>query len=156
MIHMVKNLCPGRRIKPAGWLWARPGRRKHALDRLNVMKYLTLCLWFALLGCGCSKSTSAGSERQIRQWVPVGTSLASARQILEQHEFACTVDSYTSLAMMQDDLDRVRWKAGIIREGRFEAVTNISHVNFKNQHWAGRLTLIDDRNEGILSLSPQH
>src|SRR5262249_10015680 len=41
----------------------------------------------ALLGCASSDSAKFGS--QIRQWVPIGTPVADARQIMEYRAFEC-------------------------------------------------------------------
>jgi hypothetical protein len=70
-------------------------------------------------------------SRQIQQWVPVETSLASARQIMERHQFTCSVDSYDNLKTMTNDPEAFIWTTGIIRDGKFEAVTNITNLNCK-------------------------
>jgi len=38
----------------------------------------------------------AKSRVQIESWVPIGTSLADARQIMEQHNFTCAVMTNSS------------------------------------------------------------
>jgi len=83
---------------------------------------------FALFGCARSDSDNPASQmnRQIREWVPPGTSLAVARQIMEQHQFACTVASYDSKAAMPPGADTLRWDTGIIRDGKPESVTNFT------------------------------
>ena len=92
------------------------------------MKLPPFILMFALFGCARSDSDNPASHtsRQIEEWVPPGTSLALARQIMEQHQFACTVASSDSKAAMPPGTDTIRWDTGIIRDGKPESVTNLS------------------------------
>ena len=92
------------------------------------MKLPPFILMFALFGCARSDSDNPASHtsRQIEEWVPPGTSLALARQIMEQHQFACTVVSYDSKAAMPPGADTLRWDTGIIRDGKPESVTNLT------------------------------
>lgn len=103
----------------------------------------------ALFGCGRSESPADRLSRQIQEWVPVGTPLASAQQILEQHQFSCSVDSYTNNeAMLRDHQDYFPFTSGIIRDGKFQAVTNVSILHFKNQNSDGTLTIVNGQNTG--------
>jgi hypothetical protein len=95
------------------------------------MKILPFMLVVALVGCGRSDDpgvpqTTSYMERQIQEWIPAGTPLAVAMQIMEQHHFACRVASYDSKAAMPPGSGTIRWDTGIIRSGKAAAVTNLS------------------------------
>src|ERR1039458_1024591 len=94
------------------------------------MKTLTLILLLALIGCSRSESPSQKASKQIQQWIPPETSLASARQIVEQHGFTCSIVSYDSIGAITNDPDAIQWtKEFMLRNGKTEAVTNISVLN---------------------------
>jgi hypothetical protein len=125
------------------------------------MKILPFALMLVLIGCSPSEDQTTRMSRQIREWVPVGTSLVSARQILEQHQFTCSVDSYTNLeAMMREPL-AIQWKplwtAGSFKNGKIEAVTNISilHCTGTDNGKTYRITMPTSNGEidGYLSMS---
>jgi hypothetical protein len=65
-------------------------------------------------------------SQQIQAWVPSGTSLAAARRIMEQHEFTCAVASYDSKAAMPPNSDTIMWDNGVFRNGKAEALTNLT------------------------------
>jgi hypothetical protein len=90
------------------------------------MKFLPFILIFALAGCSQPENPATQLSHQIQEWVPAGTPLASARQIMEQHQFACTVSSYDSKSAMPSGSDTIRWDTGIIRDGKPAALTNLS------------------------------
>jgi hypothetical protein len=113
------------------------------------MKYLPFILMLALFGCERTESPADGLSRQIKEWIPVGTPLASAQQILEQHQFTCSVDSYTNKEeMLHDHQDYFPFTTGIIWDGKFQTVTNVSNLHFKNQNSQGTLTIVNGRNTG--------
>ena len=90
------------------------------------MKFLPFILMFALAGCSQPENPATQMSHQIQEWVPAGTALASARQIMEQHQFACTVGSYDSKAAMPPGSDTIRWDTGVLKDGRYAALTNLS------------------------------
>lgn len=59
------------------------------------MRTITLIMLLALTGCSHSSPPLSGepaqAASQIQSWVPVGTPLADARRIMEQHQFTCSV-----------------------------------------------------------------
>lgn len=93
------------------------------------MKLLPFILMFVLAGCSQPESPATQMSHQIQEWVPAGTSLAAARQIMEQHQFTCTVGSYESKAAMPPGSDTIRWDTGIIRNGKPAALTNLTLLN---------------------------
>ena len=102
------------------------------------MKLLTFILMLALVGCGSRESRDKQTAQQIRQWVPQWTSLQTTRQIMEQHQFACSIISYDSVAQMtnspdKDDreLDSV-WTRFHDQKGQPETVTNVTHLECKS------------------------
>ena len=91
------------------------------------MKTLTLILLLGLIGCSRSESPAQKASKQIQQWIPTGASLASARQIVEQHGFTCSIISYDSIEAITNDPDAIQWtKEFILKNQKTEAVTNIS------------------------------
>lgn len=92
-----------------------------------------------------------------REWVQVGTSLAGAREIMEQHHFACSVNSYNSKAEMPNDPSAIRWDSGIIVNGRNVPVTNISELNCKGPDsgtaYSVTLTAINNQIDGTITVS---
>jgi hypothetical protein len=90
------------------------------------MKLLPFILIITLIGCSRTESPTHRINRQIQQWIPEGTSLASARQILEQHQFTCSVVSYDNIEAITNNPDAVKWATLFAKT---EAVTNISLLN---------------------------
>ena len=124
------------------------------------MKVLPFILMFALIGCVRRDNPATQMSRQIQRWVPAGTSLAAARQIMEQHHFTCTVDSYDSKAAMPPGADTIRWDTGIFRNGRFGALTNLSLLNCSHSHTNGgvfdyeaTLTVLNGETDGGVGVS---
>ena len=52
---------------------------------------LVLILAFGWFAVGCISSNPTKFDEEVRQWVPVGTSLADARHIMEHHGFECVL-----------------------------------------------------------------
>ena len=85
---------------------------------------------------------------QISQWVPNGTPIASARQIMEQHQFVCSVVSYTNAEQMAGSADAVFWKTIVTRNGQHFAVTNISYLECKTPQCDITFTVINGEVSG--------
>jgi hypothetical protein len=64
-------------------------------------------------------------SRQILELVPIGTPLEGARRTMTQHQFSCSVDSYTSPAEMSNS---AIWDAPFVKNGQRLAVTNVSRL----------------------------
>jgi hypothetical protein len=63
------------------------------------MKIVALAIVLAAGGCAHNEKLSeqpAQAASQIQSWVPVGTSLADAQHIMQQHHFACSVMTNSS------------------------------------------------------------
>ena len=90
------------------------------------MKTLPFILLLALIGCSHSESPAQKASKQIQQWIPAGTPLASARQIVEQHGFAYSIISYDSMEAITNDPDAIQWAREFRLSHKTEAVTNIS------------------------------
>ena len=82
----------------------------------------------ALVGCSRTENPATKMSHQVHQWVPDGTPLVAARQIMEQHQFTCTIDSYTNQAAMYDSA-KGQWK-DIVFDYWNSTVTNISILKF--------------------------
>ena len=66
---------------------------------MRAMKILALAFILAASGCARGDKLSeqpAQAAAQIQIWVPVGTSLADARHIMEQHQFKCSMMTNSS------------------------------------------------------------
>src|SRR5208283_4336756 len=107
------------------------------------MKLLPFILMFALAGCSQPDNPAKQMSHQIQEWVPAGTSLASARQNMEQHQFACTVGSYDCKAAMPPGSDTIRWDTGIIRDGKPAALTNLSLLTCNRTETNGRVLVYE-------------
>ena len=99
------------------------------------MKTLPFILLVALLGCSHSESPNPATRmsQQLQQWVPKGTPVSTARQLMEQHQFVCTVGSYDSRAAMPPGSDQGWWAVGsfITSDGKTVPVTNITILTCK-------------------------
>ena len=115
----------------------------------HVMKILPFILLFALMGCGHSESQSRRLSEQISQMVPDGTSLASARQIMEQRKFACSVVSYDKVEQITNSADAILWTTFVVRDGLRQAVTNISHLECKSSRCQVTFTLLNGATTGF-------
>lgn len=117
------------------------------------MKTLLIILSFCLLGCGCSKQRHTMGD-QILQWIPFGTSLESARQIMEQHQFTCTLVSYDRVEQMTNNPDAVLWKTMVVRNDQRFAVTNVSYLECKKEQWDYTLTLVNGETRALTGGGP--
>ncbi|MDR3457570.1 MAG: hypothetical protein P4N60_09000 [Verrucomicrobiae bacterium] len=122
------------------------------------MKALPFILLLVLVGCNRSgqEVMLAQTSAQVRQWVPTGASLTTARQTMEQHQFSCTVTSFASLEQMQ----RVRpkeigiWQEKVIRDHVIQAVTNVTYLECKQDHLVVLLQVVNGETMGIFSAQP--
>jgi hypothetical protein len=112
------------------------------------MKILPFILLVALTGCSHPESRAQKMGEQISQWVPDGTPLASARQIMEQHQFTCSVASYTNAEQMAGSADAVLWSTIVTRDGQHFPVTNISHLECKTPQCDITFTVINGEVSG--------
>ena len=64
------------------------------------MKILALAILFTAASCAHRPAPlsdkPAQAESQIQSWVPVGTPLADAQRIMQQHNFTCSVSTNSS------------------------------------------------------------
>jgi hypothetical protein len=63
------------------------------------MKTLALALVLVVAGCARNErlpEQSTVATSKIRGWIPVGTSLADARRIMEHHHFTCSIMTNSS------------------------------------------------------------
>ncbi|MGH7954240.1 MAG: hypothetical protein ACREFE_20285 [Limisphaerales bacterium] len=68
-----------------------------------AMKIFTLAVMLAVSGCSHDDNLSmqpAQAATQIQNWIPVGTSLADAQQIMIQHQFACSLMTNSSFGVL--------------------------------------------------------
>lgn len=118
------------------------------------MRILPIILLLALLGCGDRKRELASSRlsHEIQQWIPDGTPLASAQKILDQHQFTCSVTSYTNKQGMfqggRQDLDAILWDTPLWVNGKSVPVTNVTHLAFDKTNAGGVLTYINGEYSG--------
>ena len=119
------------------------------------MKTLPLVLLLALVGCSRSENNLKllQTSEKVSQWVPMGTSLAVARQTMEQHQFACTVSSYDSREQMQKEWpkDTAIWNERIIKDRVIQDVKNVTYLQCKQGNLAVLLQLINGETRGIFS-----
>lgn len=133
--------------------------KEYASSKLTeaFRKFLPFVLLVAAAACGPPHENPATQMSQkIREWVPAGTSLAGARQIMVQHQFACSVNSYNSKAEMPNKPSTMRWETGIIVNGRNVPVTNISELNCKGTNdgssYDVTLTAINNQIDGAITV----
>jgi hypothetical protein len=89
-------------------------------------------------------------ERQIRQWVPDGTPLTTARQIMEQHGFTCSVVSFDRAEQMTNKLDAAFWKMKMMENGQQVQVTNVSHLDCEKPRIGITFILLNGKTIGFL------
>jgi hypothetical protein len=120
-------------------------------SKFSFMKKLSFILLMALLGCSRPVTPNPASQmsQQIQQWVPKGTPSAMAQQVMEQHQFVCTVGSYDSRAAMPPGSDPLWWDAGSFNSssGRTLPVTNVTiltctRTDTNTEVWADEATLM--------------
>jgi hypothetical protein len=128
------------------------------------MKVLPFILLVVLVGCSrqVPSNTASQMSHQIQQWVPRGTRVAAVRQIMEQHQFVCTVGSYESRAAMPPGSDPKWWdvEGYITSGGETLPVTNVTILTCKradttNDAWAydATLTAVDGEVDGSYLVS---
>ena len=125
------------------------------------MKVLVFILLVALVGCSRSDTASPALQmsRQIQQWIPKGTPVAAVRELMEQHQFVCTVDSYASREAMPPGSDRLWWNIGsfISRDGRTLPVTNVTILACKRAdthiEYQATFTAVDGEFDGRYAVS---
>lgn len=131
------------------------------------MKLSPFVLLVALIGCSRSEAPNPASQmsQQIQQWIPQGTPVVELRQIMEQHQFVCTVGSYDSKAAMPPGSDPLWWDVGgfITKGGKTLPVTNVAIFTCKrtdtnSDGWAyeARLTAVDGEFDGRYLVSANH
>lgn len=76
-----------------------------------------------MMGRGPSKLPKA--NERVLELVPMGTPLEAARQIMTEHHFNCSVDSYDSPTQMSD---RAIWNRPFVKGGQRWAVTNVARL----------------------------
>jgi len=119
-----------------------------------------------LAAAGCSQPESQVSHlSQIKQWMPDGSSLASARQVMEQHQYSCSVTCFDSREKMPAVLgaDKSLWDHGVLKNNKVETATNISLLTCRSIQtnsdgvWAyeATLTFVNDKLSGSLLGSSQ-
>jgi hypothetical protein len=106
------------------------------------MRILALAFILALAGCAHDEKLSeqpATAVTQIQNWIPVGTSLADAQRIMEQHLFICSTMTNSSFGDLKaadflycdrrDSDSRVtpivtrRWQVAlVVADGKISAV----------------------------------
>jgi len=110
--------------------------------------------------------TQRAGPFKVVDWVPNGTSLASARQTVEQHGFVCSIRSYGSMGAITTDPDAVEFmftKSKAVESLRefterykTEAVTNISVLrgDWKSKYGRSQCNaawiIINDKAMGIM------
>src|SRR5215469_553879 len=98
-------------------------------------------------------------NKQIQDWIPMGTPLAEARQIMEQHHFVCTVTSYDSREAMPPGSDTSRWDTPIIVDGKPLVATNLTFLHCTwtdtndSQPYQAQLTMVNGRSDGTLTVT---
>jgi hypothetical protein len=115
----------------------------------HVMKLLPYILLFVLVGCGPSELQTRKLSEQISQLVPDGTPLASARQIMEQHQFTCSVVSYEKQSQTTNSADAILWTTFVVRDGLRQAVTNITHLECKASRRRVTITVVNGTTHGF-------
>jgi hypothetical protein len=124
------------------------------------MKILPFLLLFALAGCSNRESRDKQMSRQILQWVPMHTSLAAARQIMEQHQYACSVTSYDTIEQMTNGggqnliVESALWTTALSRHGQQEAVTNITHLKCESATSNITFRVLNGETEGFAISGP--
>jgi hypothetical protein len=118
----------------------------------TLIPVFPLVLLVALLGCGKRQVASDRLTRQVQQWITNGTPLLAAQQILEQHQFNCSVLSYSNKQSMAqggtNDLDSHWWDTSLSVNGRSVPVTNITHLKFTATNVWGILTHLNGQYSG--------
>jgi hypothetical protein len=122
----------------------------------GLMKTFSLILLLGLVGCNRSgkEAILAQSSEQVRQWVPMGSPLAVARQTMEEHQYKCSVTSFNSVEEMQRVLpnDIGIWKEMVIRDRVIHDITNVTYLECKREPLVVLLRLVNGETTGIFSV----
>jgi hypothetical protein len=94
---------------------------------MKTLALIFLCL-SSVVGCSRHQSSSAAASRQIQQWVPDYASLVTVREIMEQHHFDCSVQSYTHSQEIPNNGDRDFFGRTYVIKGQAQVVTNVSYL----------------------------
>ena len=77
---------------------------------------------------GRNPSELPTTTRKILELVPIGSPLEAALQTMTQHQFICSVDSYTNPAQMSNS---AIWNNPFVKGGQRMAVTNVARLTCK-------------------------
>ena len=113
------------------------------------MKIILFVLLLALVGCSQKDPEVVKMGKQVLKWVPNGTPLLSARQIMEQQHFICSVVSYTNANQMVGKKDAALWNTIVTRGDQHFTVTNISYLDCKTEHCSVRFTVLNGQTAGF-------
>ena len=120
------------------------------------MRILPIILLLTLTGCNRSGQDVALSQTaaEVHQWVPMGSSLAAARQAMEQHQFNCSVTSYDSVEQMKlvKPMEIAIWKESLISNHGTQAVTNVTDLECKQGQSVVLLRLVNGQTMGIYAV----
>jgi len=121
-----------------------------------MVKTSFIVLLLALVGCGRSshpaqKAMLMHTNDLVLKWVPMGTSLSAARQNMEQHQFKCSVVSYSSAEQMKEPGATNIWKGSVIRNGVSGPVTNVTRLQCKQGSLQVCFTLVNGETRGLAS-----
>jgi hypothetical protein len=119
------------------------------------MKILPFVLLVALIGCSRSQPSALLTTDVLSQWVPVGTSLGSARQTMEHHQFACSVISYDKPEQMGGDREASIFGSLVVKDGVQQVVTNLSYLVCTQSNVEVRICLANGVTRGVSVSSKQ-
>src|SRR5690242_6831631 len=110
------------------------------------MKLSPLILLIALIGCSRSETPNPASQmsHQIQQWVPDQASLVTVREIMEQHHFGCSVQSYTN-SQATDVADGDILGQTVRIKGQAQVVTNVCYLKCVSPSGQARFTFWNQR-----------
>ncbi len=69
------------------------------------------------------------TTRQTLELVPFGTPLEAARRTMTEHQFTCSLDSYTNPAQMSNS---AIWNGPVVKNGQRLMVTNVARLTCKS------------------------
>jgi hypothetical protein len=113
------------------------------------MKILPFVLLVALIGCSRSQPSALLTTDELWQWVPVGTSLDSARKTMEQHQFTCSVISYDKPEQMGGDREASIFGSLVVKDGVQQVVTNLSYLVCTQSNVEVRICLANGVTRGV-------
>jgi hypothetical protein len=89
---------------------------------------------------GRNPSELSRTTRHILELVPMGTPLDAARQTMAEHQFVCSVDSYTNPAQMSNS---TIWNTAFVKGGQRLPVTNVARLKCETNGCAVTLWLVN-------------